>query len=243
MRTTERMKEIEGHVIPVILTVIGILLGSFFFAGLEAKAATADDIFATDYTMSTEDQTEILGYINELPQQCIDQMYNYGWTILFTQMTMDEASEYDRQILLSRYPNATVKSTTHSANTTGITKYGTRTIYINKSITDSYGEGVTEQTILHESGHAMDRILYYIATGTDASQIVNTNYSDYDTSFSAIFTSESVNARAYVQSSSREYFADEFAACFMDPSGTAATFPQTYTFIMGVLTNYLGYTG
>lgn len=237
MTKMNTMKRIALTAVSFIITLTCILS----LTGMDAKAAAvnSDTVLKTDYAMSEADYTEVLSYYYEIPEEYRQMLQEYGWTILFTNMTMDEAGEYDRQVLLSRYPNATIKSTTHSANTTGITKYGTRTIYINKSITDSYGEGVTEQTLLHECGHAIDRVMYYVASGTAASANVNTNYSDYDSSFQVIFTSESSSARSYAQSSSREYFADSFAEYIMDGTSMAATFPQTYGFIAGALNAYL----
>ncbi len=223
------------------VTLIMILTCALFTCGMSAQAAgtATDPVLTADYDMSAADYQEVLGYYYEIPETYRKVLEQYGWTIRFTNMTMDEAGEYDRQVLLSRYPNAKVSSTTHAANTTGITKYGTRTIYINKEITDSYGGNTTEQTLLHECGHAIDRVLYYLATGTDKNANVNTNYSDYDASFKPIFTAESANARSYAQSSSREYFADEFADYIMEGSAMAATFPQTYGFIAGVCNAYI----
>ncbi len=154
-------------------------------------------------------------------------------------MTMDEVLSYDRQVLLSRYPNAKVCVTTPVANTTGITKYGTRTIYINREKTESFGKGITEQTLLHECGHAIDRILYYEATGTGIPEMVYISYSDFDASFPEIFTKERVHARAYAQSKSREYFADAFAAMILDPEGTRKVFRETCGFITTAMDQYL----
>lgn len=216
---------------------LAILL-CLLLCGENAQAAATDVVIA-DYAMAEADYAEVLSYYQKLPEGCRRALETYGWTIRFTDMTMDEVLSYDRQVLLSRYPNAKVCVTAPVANTTGITKYGTRTIYINREKTESFGEGITEQTLLHECGHAIDRILYYEATATDVPEMVHISYSDFDASFPEIFTKERVHARAYAQSKSREYFADAFAAMILNPEGTRKVFRETCGFITTAMDQYL----
>lgn len=219
---------------------LAILLCSLL-CGENAHAAATDVVIA-DYAMAEADYAEVLSYYQKLPAGCRRALEEYGWTIRFTDMTMDEALSYDRQVFLSRYPNAKVCVTAPLASTTGITKYGTRTIYINREKTESFGEGITEQTLLHECGHAIDRILYYEATGTGIPEMVHMSYSDFDAAFPEVFEKERVHARAYAQSKSREYFADAFAAMILDPDETEKVFRETSMLITAALGRYLGTT-
>lgn len=231
------MRNVKNMVVTLVMAVV--LCG----VPVHASAASAASFIQADQGVGQKSYNSFMAYGAMLPAGVQSALNKYGYTVYMSTDDWDSLMAYDQQKVKTMYPdkNIVFSNSKKAANTTGVTKYLSRTIYIKydaaASYADEYGVDNTEFTFFHEVGHAVDDMSYMEENETTMHSDTRSDEEDFLQIYNAEKDASSV--RKYAAGSNREYFADAFARYMIDGASLQKDCPQTYQFIADCISNYM----